>query len=263
MRKLNVFALFVCAFFAVLGQNPQPTARPEFEVASVKRQSFTGQGSVGVGVRGDTLDAEHVSLLSLVLFAYNLRGVQLSGGPSWAGSDDLMNSELYQVIAKASGDPPPPMETFRQMLQALLADRFKLQVRHQQKELPIYNLVVNKGGPKLKQSPADAKFYFAISNKGRISVRIVATHVTMQELIDQQLVGYTDRPVFDKTGLATPYDFTLEFAVENPRSGQEGGPNDGPALVTAVQEQLGLKLEPGTAPFDTIVIDHAERPSEN
>jgi bla regulator protein BlaR1 len=124
--------------------------------------------------------------------------------------------------------------------------------------LPIYNLVVNKGGPKLKESPADAKFNFVASGVGRLGVRIAATHMTMQELIDHQLRGYTDRPMFDKTGLTAPYDFTVEFAVENPRPGQEAGPNDPPALVTAVQEQLGLKLEPGTAPFDTIVIEHAE-----
>jgi uncharacterized protein (TIGR03435 family) len=214
-------------------------------------------------VRGDTLDAEHVSLDSLVMFAYNLREVQRSGGPSWAKSGVLVSSELYQVVAKTSGNPPPSMEVFRQMLQTLLADRFKLQVRHVQKDLPIYNLVVNKGGPKLKASPEDTKFNFSTSSVGRLGIRIAATHMTVQELIDHQLGGYTDRPIFDKTGLAAPYDFTLAFAIENPRAGEEAGLNDGPALVTAVQEQLGLKLEPGTAPFDTIVIDHAERPSEN
>jgi bla regulator protein BlaR1 len=263
MRGPNIFALFVCACAAASGQNPQPPAWPEFEVASVKPQPFTGQGSVGIVVRGNTLDAEHVSLDSLVMFAYNLRGVQLSGGPSWAKSDVLIYSELYQVIGKASGDPPPSMEVFRQMLQTLLADRFELQVRHLQKDLPIYNQVVNKGGPKLKESREGAKFNFVTSGVGRLGVHIAATHMTMQELIDHQLSGYTDRPIFDKTGLAAPCDFTLEFVVENPPLGQEAGPNDGPALVTAVQEQLGLKLEPATAPFETIVIDHAERPSEN
>ena len=242
---------------------PQSAPAPKFDVASVKPQPFTGQGSAGIFVRGNTLDAEHVSLNSLVMFAYDLRDIQLSGGPSWARSGLLIDSELYQVIAKASADPPPPMEIFRQMLQALLADRFKLQIHHVQRDLPTYNLVVNKGGPKLKASADDAKFQFVVSSVGRLSVRIVATHTTMQELIDHQLSGHTDRPIFDKTGLTAPYDFTLEYAVENPSSGQEAGPNDGPALVTAVQEQLGLKLEPGTAPFDTIVIDHAERPSEN
>jgi uncharacterized protein (TIGR03435 family) len=263
MRELRIFALFVGAFATASGQNPQPAARLEFEVASVKPQPFAGQGSIGIFVRGNTLDAEHVSLNSLVMFAYNLREVQLSGGPSWARSGVLVSSELYQVVAKASGDPPPSMEAFRQMLQTLLADRFKLQVRHVQKNLPVYNLLLNKGGPKLKASPEDAKLKFATSSVGRLGVRIAATHMTVQELIDHQLGLYPDRPIFDKTGLAAPYDFTLAFAIENPPAGQETGPNDGPALVTAVQEQLGLKLVPGTAPFDTIVIDHAERPSEN
>jgi len=123
--------------------------------------------------------------------------------------------------------------------------------------------VVSKGGPKLKESDADAKFNYATSTVGRITLRIVATHMTVQELIDRQLGLYTDRPIFDKTGLTTPWDFTLEFAMENPPPGQDAGPGDGPALVTAVQDQLGLKLEPAKAAFDTVVIDQVELPSEN
>lgn len=241
----------------------QSAPAPRFDVASVKPQAYTGQGSIGVVVRGDTLDAEHVSVFSLVTFAYNLRDVQLSGGPAWVKSGVLAYSELYQVIAKTSGDTPPPIAVFRRMLQTLLADRFQLRVHHVQKELPIYNLVVKRGGPRLKESPVDEKFDFVSSAVGRLGVRIVATHMTMQQLIDYQLGGYTDRPIFDKTGLASPYDFTLQFVVENPAPGQEAGPNDPPALVTAIQEQIGLKLEPATAPFDTIVIDHVERPSGN
>ena len=106
----------------------------------------------------------------------------------------LAYSELFQVIAKASGVPPPPMEVFRQMLQTLLADRFQLRIHHVQKDLPTYNLVVKKGGPKLQESAADAKFNFQVSSPGRLGVRIVATHMTMQELIDHQLGVYTDRP---------------------------------------------------------------------
>lgn len=238
-------------------------APPAFDVASVKPQAFTGQGSVGIFVRGNTLDAEHVSLASLVMFAHNLRDVQLSGGPSWAWSGVLAYSELFQVIGKTTSDPPPSMDVFRQMLQTLLVDRFKLQVHHVQKDLPVYNLVINKGGAKLKESPADAQFNFHTTGHGRLGIRIEATHMTVQQLIDHQLGIYTDRPIFDKTGLTAAYDFTVDFVVENPPPGQEPGPNDPPALVTAVQERLGLKLEPGTAPFDTVVIDHAERPSQN
>jgi hypothetical protein len=83
----------------------------QFDVVSVKPQRWTGQGLVGVLVRGDTLDAEHVSLKGLVLFAYNLREVQLSGGPGWAEVAGLLaDSELFQVIAKISSDPPPPLD---------------------------------------------------------------------------------------------------------------------------------------------------------
>jgi uncharacterized protein (TIGR03435 family) len=238
---------------AAFGQAP-----PAFEVASVKPQAWTGKGNVGVGVHGNTLEAEHASLNDLVLFAYGLRDVQLSGGPAWAdrSHSKLEDSELYQVIAKASGDPPPPTEAFRRMLQGLLADRFQLKIHRVRKELPIYNLVVSKGGPKLTESPADAKFSEAISPLGDSSARMVVTKMSMQRLADE-LSLYVDQPVFDKTGLTAAYDFILEFAFEN-----MAGPADGPSPFTAVKK-LGLKLESAIAPFDTVVIDYAERPSEN
>ena len=241
----------------------QPTLHAEFEVASVKRQPFEGQGRFGVFIYGNTLNAENQSLNDLVQYAYNLRDVQLSGGPAWATRGVLNSSELYQVIAKAPADTPPSEDIFRQMMQSLLADRFKLQIHHVQKDLPVYYLVVNKGGPKLKKSPADANSVLKISNMGNLGVRIAATHLTVQQLIDRQLSGYTDRPIFDKTGLTAAYDFTLEFAVEKAPTGLDPAANEPPALVTAVQQQLGLKLETGKSPFDTIVIDHAERPSQN
>jgi bla regulator protein BlaR1 len=250
--------ILILSSFAAFAQAPRA-----FDVVSVKPQPFTGSGSVGIFVRGNTLDAQHISLKDLVTFAYNLRGVQLSGGPSWAERGVLNFSELYQVTAKISADPPPPIEVFRQMLQSVLAERFHLQVHHLQKDLPIYNMVIAKGGPKLKPSPAESKFDFRVSTRGKFGTRIVATHMTVAELIDHQLAGYTARPIFDKTGLTTPYDFTLEFVGENLPAGQEDSTPEVPPLVTAVQDQLGLKLEPGTAPFDTVVIDHAERPTEN
>ncbi len=263
LRSPGALAWIVGSIAIAGAQRPaQAQSAPEFDIASVKPQPFTGQGSVGIFVHGDTLDAEHVSLFSLVTFAYNLRDVQLSGGPAWVKSGVLASSELFQVIAKTTGNPPPPREVFRKMLQSLLAKRFELRVHHVQRDLPVYELVVGKNGPKLKESPADAKFNFIASGLGKHGVRIVATHMTMQELIDHQLGGYTDRPIFDKTGLTAAYDFTLQFAVENYPVGEEPGPNDPAPLITAVQD-LGLKLVPGKAAFDTLVIDHAERPTAN
>jgi uncharacterized protein (TIGR03435 family) len=261
-QAVKIFLASLLVLAAAFGaQGQEASAQPRFEVASVKAQPWTGQGSVGIFVRGDTLDAEHVSLVSLVMFAYNLRAVQVSGGPGWAWSGDLFSSELYQAMAKTSGDPPPPMDVFRQMMRTLLADRFQLRVHHGQKDLPVYNLVVKKGGPKLKESQGDEQSDFKVTSVGRLGIRIAAKRLTMQDLIDGQLSAYTDRPIFDKTGLAAPYDFTLFFSAEPP--GQEPGPDDPPILATALQEQLGLALETGAAPFDMVIIDHAERPSQN
>jgi uncharacterized protein (TIGR03435 family) len=123
-------------------------------VVSVKPRKFTGLGSVGVFVRGNTLDAEHVSLDDLVWFTYNLRGVQLSGGPAWAKSGILMYSALFQGMAKVSSDPPP-LDQFRKMLQPVLAGRFHLQVHHVLKNLPTYNLVVAKAAPNSSQATPD------------------------------------------------------------------------------------------------------------
>lgn len=255
---MRILAIILGAM-AAFGQAP-----PAFEVASVKPQPWTGQGGVYVRVGGNTLNAEHVSLNELVSFAYNLRDSQLSGGPTWADRSHatLTDAELYQVIAKASDDPPPPTEVFRQMLQTLLAERFQLKVHHVQKDLPVYNLVVNKGGPKFKESPADAKFSSVSSSKGQFGIQMTTTKMTMQQLADMLSGHYAGRPVFDKTGLAASYDFTLGFVVENVAAATDAAA-DGPSLFTAVQEQLGLRLELAMAPFDVVVIDHAERPSEN
>jgi uncharacterized protein (TIGR03435 family) len=267
MRRLALTMMLGMAVIAtaviLLASQTLPVQKVSFEVASVKLQPWTGQGGVYVLVRGNTLDAEHASLNELVAFAYNLRDVQLSGGPGWADRSHakLMDAELYQVTAKAAGDPPPPTEVFRQMLQTLLAERFQLKVHHVQKDLPTYNLIVNKDGPKIKESRADVKFSSVTSARGRFGTRMVTTKMTMQQLVNT-LSLYASRPVLDKTGLTGSYDFTLEFVGENVAAEQDAAA-DGPSLFTAIQEQLGLKLESSTAPFDTVVIDSVQHPTEN
>jgi bla regulator protein blaR1 len=236
-----------------------------FEVASVKPQLWTGQGSVGVFVRGNTLTAEHVALYDLAEFAFNLRSIQLSGGPAWAdrGRALLSDSVLFQVTAKAAADPPLNIDQFRPMLQTLLADRFQLKVHHIQKDLPVYNLVTAKSGSKLKESASDTKFEMN-TRAGKLT-RITAAHAPLKNLIGQ-VEGYAGRPVFDKTGLTGTYDFELDFVPDSlSTAGLDAAAPEaaGASLFTALQEQLGLKLEPAVAPFDTVVIDHAEKPTEN
>ncbi len=189
-------------------------AMPQFEVASVKPEPWTGEGGVFVKIIGNTLSAEHSDLNDLVEFAYNLKDVQLSGVPGWGRHGLLATSDLYQVIAKAAGDTPPPMDQFRLMLQGLLADRFKLKVHHVNKDLPVYNLVIAKNGLKLKESAADAKFSM-MTRSGKQSNRTTGAHVPMATLVSAIIEFYSGRPVFEKTGLTGNYDFEIEWVPDS------------------------------------------------
>jgi uncharacterized protein (TIGR03435 family) len=141
--------LTVCCAI-VQAQTPQPLA---FDVASVKPDKFNGvAGAMGVTIEGNTLHATLMGLNSLIVYAYNIQEFQLSGGPSWAADGSVLSSDLFQIIAKAAPGEKPSTEQFHLMLQALLADRFHLQIHHADKLLPAYNLVVSKGGPNLKET---------------------------------------------------------------------------------------------------------------
>jgi uncharacterized protein (TIGR03435 family) len=148
------------------------------------------------------------------------------------------------------------------MMQSLLAERFQLKIHREKKDMQIYALVVGKNGPRLKQSAPDEKSAATITN-GLIIFSKVALPALAYNL--SQLL---DRPVMDRTALSENYyDFKLQWAPDSPsaldsnslsRSG-----NGGPSIFTAIQEQLGLKLESVSAPQEILVVDHAERPSEN
>ncbi|SPF47852.1 conserved exported hypothetical protein [Candidatus Sulfopaludibacter sp. SbA4] len=279
LRSAHIGAVLVCQC-CFLGIDLPPEIRaqssPEiplaFEVATIKPQPWTNQGSVGVFVRGNTLRGEHIDLYGLVEFAYGLRtdGFQLSGGPAWARHGILsdvsgFDSALYQVIAKAADGPPPSIERFRLMLQALLADRFHLSVHHARRDLPVFNLVVAKGGPKFMENVSDAKVSMAMRD-GRV-FRIRAVHAPITSLAEEFANPNhgAGRPVFDKTGLTGFYDYEIEWCPNDLASaGPDGSaPDTACPSVFAAVDRLGLKLVPGTAPLDTVVIDHAEKPSGN
>jgi uncharacterized protein (TIGR03435 family) len=246
-------------------------AKPRFEVASIKLNPWTNEGRVGVFTHGNVLTAEHVDLYHLVEFAYGLPpdSYQLSGGPGWARSGVLDNvsgaeSLLFQVTAKAGDGARPSVEEFRHMLQSLLADRFQLQVHRTVKAIPVFNLVVIRDGPKLKESGPDAKESLAMRD-GRV-FRMRATHVPLTKLVNQLSNPNhgAGRPVFDRTELGGFYDFEIEWARNDLLAGSDGQvPEVSGSSVFSALKRLGLKLEPGTAPMETVVIDHAEKPTEN
>jgi uncharacterized protein (TIGR03435 family) len=259
---------FACIIVALTGSvvdaSPAITQSPlSFDVVSVKPHPWMGNGGVGVVIRGDTLTAEHVTLYDLIEFAYNLKDTQLSGGPDWARHGTLAGSTLYQVIAKVATLPPPTQDQFRTMLQQLLADRFALVLRHREKDLPVYNLVAVKGGARLKESGPESHFSMHIESGN--PTRITAIRVPVSMLVGH-LQPFAGRTVVDETGLTGTYNFNLEFAPETLTA---GGPDvappelAAPTLFTALEKQLGLKLQAGVAPFDSVVVDHAEKPAVN
>ena len=263
--------LLLCAATVLIGAMaaaPPPT----FEIASIRPQPWTNEGGVFVYTRGNTLYGEHADLYSLVDFAYGLRpdDLQLSGGPAWAKHSILSNvsgedSLLYQVIAKAPEGPTPSIAQFREMLQTLLADRFQLRVHHAMKDLPVFRLVIAKDGPKLRESAPDAKNSVAGNDYGGKAFRMAAVHAPLSELVEE-LAYATRRPVVDATGLSGFYDFEIAWSprfADDDVAADSAADAQTPPVFTAVEQQLGLKLEPGTAPYDTVVIDHAEKPSAN
>lgn len=273
----------------------QKAAPLEFEVASIKPSDPNDQRMMFRMVPGGAINLHGITLKALVQQAYDVRDFQISGGSGWIGADK------YDITAKAettSAEAPPDprqlseeqrktlQEQTRLRLQALLAGRFQLKIHHETKELPVYALVVAKNGPKLKEdrgeNPGPGKGMMRMSPG-----QLVGQQVGMAFLA-QSLAQMVSRTVLDQTGLKGTYDFELNFASDQGRGAVFGGgagdgppppppPGAGPGLIkdppppdpngptifTALQEQLGLKLESQKGAVDIIVIDHVEKPSEN
>ncbi|HEY2845174.1 MAG TPA: TIGR03435 family protein [Bryobacteraceae bacterium] len=227
----------------------QPSA-PKFEVASIKLHQDLAR-TVGIAISGTRVTVSAMSVSNLVGYAYDLKSYQVSGGPNWAASD------RWDIDARGEGDSALTRDLVRKMIEALLADRFHLQLRRENRQVPVYALVVaGKAGPKLKASAPDAASVLTMG--GNRTIQIKTTKGNIEQLVGQ-LSTNLDRPVLDKTGLTGSYDYQLEWAPSNAAAADL----DAPSIFTAVQEQLGLKLESATAPIEILVIDRVEKPSEN
>jgi uncharacterized protein (TIGR03435 family) len=236
-------------------QQQQPASPLAFEVASIRphKGMYT---VVRSSISGPKVTIEAYGLLGLIMDAYHLNAsYQISGGPSWMDSD----FDRFDIVANAPGEGTPTADDVRRMLQTLLADRFQLKLHRETRERPVYALVVAKNGTKLKESAPDKEFSISVGG-GRTS-HLTMTKATMEQLAVQLSTSGLDRPVLDKTGLAGHYDITLNWIPEY--NGPPAPDSNGISVFTAVQEQLGLKLEPKKAPVEILVIDHVEKPSEN
>jgi uncharacterized protein (TIGR03435 family) len=225
---------------------------PSFDVATVKLCKGVITHSADPVVRGRTVTAIAVTLRDLLTYAYSVRYEQLAGGPGWIGDNH------YDLMAKSEGEGPLTPAQSRQMMQTLLADRFHLQVHRITEEVPMYALVVAKGGPKFKVSEPDATGGYSVGVTER-GLRMETTRSTMDQLA-RQLAGTSGRFVVDKTGLTGLYAFTLDWWPANRTPPPD---SDVPSMFDALQEQLGLKLEPIKGPMEKLIVDNAERPPEN
>jgi len=226
-------------------------------------RSFARATPDGYSVGNDTLK-------DLIMDAYNVKWDTIVGGPDWIGTTG------YDIDAKVTpaADAPPPKLTRaqrKQMIQSMLADRFKLIVHNETKDAPIYELQLAKSGSKLPESTPNDGFAKGIKgpdgNPAPIGYpvmlgrgRLFGQAVTIDSLIDY-LKQELKRPVVDKTGLTGKYDLSLQWTPDNTLA--DSPLAGGPSIFTAVQEQLGLKLTSTHGPVKTLVIDHVEPPSPN
>jgi uncharacterized protein (TIGR03435 family) len=294
----------------VVGQGPAGSQTPTFEVASVK-QNKSGDGRVMMGFQpGGRYTATNVTMNLVLRQAYQMQPSQIIGAPSWFDSDH------FDIVAKAEGSVPlgPPPSggpgPLQYMMRALLADRFKLAVHNETRDLQGYALVLarsdRKLGPKLQPISAECQEIIASRGRGPAggpgggagvvgrggppgpppipqpgekmpcgSTRFGPASLTSGGLTMAQLAQNLSQPVNrivqDKTGLTGVYEFDLQWTPDQLPGGRGGDlppgfptidPN-GPSIFTAVQEQLGLKLDSQKLPVEVLVIDHAEHPTDD
>ncbi|MGB7762223.1 MAG: TIGR03435 family protein [Bryobacteraceae bacterium] len=237
---------------AVYGQSPEAA---RFEVASVKPTGVLEQfGTTSSGLRTGhgRLTASNVTLKRCIMGAFAVGPNQISGGPAWLDSDG------YDIVAKA--ERPVGDAALMAMLQSLLIERFKLAIHRETRTAEAFVLEVAKGGPKLQR--AEDKGSSTSNRRGFIDAKTI-TMDRFAEVLSRQM----DLPVLNRTGLAGSFDLKLEWTPES-RGPARPGTDDamtetGVSIFTAIQQQLGLRLRAKKTPVEVIVIDHAEKPSEN
>lgn len=219
-------------------------AGPSFEVATVKPAAPNQLGS-SMYYSPHMLKLDNDSLRQAILYIYELRDYQLTGGEKW------VNSETFDIVGKTEAATVKPAE-LRAMAKALLAERFQLVLRKETRPLPAYALVAAKGGPKLQPPGKDD---VTSSSSGPA---LLKAHATTMSGLAELIAAKMHRLVVDRTGVPGAYNFDLHFAADNspPDSGE-------PSFSTALEEQYGLKLQATTAPGDVYVIERAERPGAN
>ena len=245
---------------------PKPMAADAptvFEVATVKPSNPDTPGKAFT-MRGRQFATLNTTLSELISFAYRVHTAQITGAPEW------VESARYDITAQPQAEGTPNERQLRAMVQKLLEERFKLTVTQGTKELPVYVLSVGKTGHKLTPNDRSPNGLPTLFFKG--PGMLPALNTSMADLANVMQSVVLDRPVVDRTGLTGRFDFTLNWTPDDSQFRGLGGrapapssndPNGPPGLFTAIQEQLGLRLESTRAPVEVLVVDRVERPSDN
>jgi uncharacterized protein (TIGR03435 family) len=232
-------------------------ANPELGATSIKPSPPAQQG-VGVTVRGSELRTINTTFSNLVTFAYGVHPKQLIGGPSW------LESDKFDIVAKLD-QGTPDMAQMKIMLQKLLAGRFQFAFHRDKRELSVYALIPGKNGPKIAKSAGDPN---GLPGLGfRALGDLIVNNATMADFAGLLQSAVLDRPVVDQSGLQGHWDFTLKWTPDEFQFGGLGmkppAPTDAaasPDLFTAIQEQIGLKLDSTKATVEVFVVDKVEKP---
>jgi len=241
MHQQAIFKLLTyLAMGCAVSSGPLAGQQPSFEVATIKPNDPVKNPGGGWGWSTSPSGLKAFGTLrSFIKHAYGVEDTQIVGGPNW------IDREAFEINAKPFA--PVSGKELWPMLQTLLDDRFALAIHRETRQLPIYSLVVAKNGARLKQGDAESPNFTtgATLLRGTMDTAALARHLT-------EVLG---RTVIDNTGLKGTWEFSLKWAAEDQ--------TDGPSLFTAIQEQLGLRLESTKGPVEVLVIDKAERPSDN
>jgi uncharacterized protein (TIGR03435 family) len=229
-------------------------ADPDWEVVAVKPSDPNDRGDHG-GVHGPHVTLENQTVESLLSFGYNVQRNQIVDVPGWA------KTEHWDVDGIADTNGEPNVLQLQGMARKVLAERFGLKLHRVQRQMPVFALTVSKGGPKLTPNTRSPD---GQPNEHRRAAgagwQMYAYTNTSMPVLALDLLSYVDRPIVDQTGLSGRYDFQLKWLTDDDHATDTDAP---PGLFTAIQEQLGLKLEAVKAPADVLVVDRVERPGAN
>jgi uncharacterized protein (TIGR03435 family) len=256
--KATLWIAGLATFVLPVWRQAPPAKQPSFEVVSIKPNNSLANGM------GNRFDPElfswtNVTLRVLIQQTYRVRDYQIQGAPNW------VNSDRWDITAKSDG--PTTFDQKNEMDKTLLRERFEMEFHRETKELPMYSLVALRNGPRFQEPNLDD-----LPASLEIGTGLISGHKWDVSSFAGILSAQINTPVLDKAGLKGIFDFKLEW-TPIPNEGDFSSRNDsndpsptapsGPTIFTAIQEQLGLKLESTKGPIEVLVIDSVRKPSEN